>query len=62
MKVMLGCMVESSAGVTAAAHLARADFVGLDGHLDAANDPFEGVRWERGRLRLPDRPGLGLRS
>ena len=61
MQVMLGCMVESSAGMTAAAHLAPlADFVDLDGHLDVANDPFEGVRWDDGRLSLPERPGLGL--
>ena len=61
MRVLLGCMVESAAGVTAAAHLAPlADFVDLDGHLDVRDDPFEGVRWERGRLALPDRPGLGL--
>ena len=63
MQVMLGCMVESSAGVTAAAHLAPlADFVDLDGHLDVMGDPFEGVRWENGRLSLPERPGLGLHS
>ena len=63
MQVMLGCMVESAIGVTAAAHLAPlADFVDLDGHLDLMGDPFNGVAWENGRLSLPERPGLGLRS
>ena len=60
MKVMLGCMVESSLGVTAMAHLAPlADFADLDGPLLVANDPFKGVSIVEGRLELPDGPGLG---
>ena len=61
MKTMLGCMISSSVSVTAAAHLSPlVDFADLDGNLLIANDPFRGVRVERGRLLLPDRPGLGL--
>ena len=61
MKVMLGCMIESSIGVTAAAHLSPlADFADLDGNLLISNDPCSGVKVKRGRLILPDRPGLGL--
>ncbi|HET6566358.1 MAG TPA: dipeptide epimerase [Rhodothermales bacterium] len=60
MKVMLGCMIESSLAVTAAAHLAPlADFADLDGNLDLAQDPFNGASLDNGRLRLPDAPGLG---
>jgi L-alanine-DL-glutamate epimerase-like enolase superfamily enzyme len=61
--VFLGCMVESSLGIAAAAHLAPlADWVDLDGHLLLADDPFEGLRLEGGRvLPDPDAPGLGVR-
>jgi L-alanine-DL-glutamate epimerase-like enolase superfamily enzyme len=61
--VFLGCMVESSLGIAAAAHLAPlADWVDLDGHLLLADDPFTGLRLEAGRV-LPDptAPGLGVR-
>ena len=61
LKILLGCMVSSSVTITAAAHLAAlVDYVDLDGNLLIANDPYQGVRVERGRLILPDRPGLGL--
>lgn len=61
MQVMLGCMVESSVAVTAAAHLAPAvDYADLDANLLIANDPFEGVLLDGDRLILPDRPGLGV--
>jgi L-alanine-DL-glutamate epimerase-like enolase superfamily enzyme len=61
MKVMLGCMTETSCAVTAAAHLSPAvDFADLDGNLLIANDIYEGVKVVEGRLTLPDRPGLGL--
>ena len=61
MQVMLSCMVESSVGVTAAAHLAPlCDFVDLDGPLLVTNDPFEGVIYEGARLLLSDRPGIGV--
>ena len=61
MKVMIGCMIETSLGITAAAHLAPlCDYADLDGHLLIDDDPFRGVRIENGRLLLPDRPGLGI--
>ncbi|MGD8464537.1 MAG: dipeptide epimerase [Anaerolineae bacterium] len=62
LQVMLGCMVETSVGVTAAAHLAPlADWLDLDGMLHIRNDPFVGVEFARcGELVLPDRPGLGI--
>jgi L-alanine-DL-glutamate epimerase-like enolase superfamily enzyme len=63
LKVMLGCMIESSIGVTAAAHLSPlADYADLDGNLLIANDPYRGVTVERGKLILPDGAGLGLRT
>ena len=61
MKTMLGCMISSSVSVTAAAHLSPlVDYADLDGNLLIANDPFHGVRVEKGKLILPNRPGLGL--
>ncbi len=63
MKVMLGCMVESTIGVTAAAHLAPlVDYADLDASLLVADDPYLGLIWEQGRLILPDAPGLGVRE
>ncbi|MCB1034993.1 MAG: dipeptide epimerase [Acidobacteria bacterium] len=63
LKVMLGCMVESSLAITAAAHIAPlVDYLDLDGNLLVVNDPFEGVAEECGRLRLPEGPGLGVRK
>jgi len=62
MQIMLGCMVESSLAITAAAHLSPlVDHADLDGNLLIGNDPFEGVTIEGGRLVLPDAPGLGVR-
>ncbi len=61
MQVMLGCMVESAVGVTAAAHLAPlVDFTDLDGNLRVVNDPYDGAEWKSGRLLLTDKPGLGV--
>lgn len=61
MKIMLGCMVSSSCSVTAAAHLSPlADYADLDGALLVANDPWRGVRVDKGKLQLPTGPGLGL--
>lgn len=62
LKTMLGCMIESSIGVTAAAHLSPlVDYADLDGNLLIANDPYTGVQVDNGKLILPGRPGLGLR-
>lgn len=61
MSVMLGCMIESSHGISAAAHLGPlVDFLDLDGHVLLANDPFKGLGGENGSLTLSDRSGLGL--
>lgn len=63
LKVMLGCMIETSLAITAAAHLTPlADYADLDGNLLISNDPFsDGVSVEKGRLLLPRRPGIGVR-
>ena len=61
MKTMLGCMVSSSVSVTAAAHLSPlVDYADLDGNLLIANDPYNGLKVEKGKLILPDGPGLGV--
>jgi L-alanine-DL-glutamate epimerase-like enolase superfamily enzyme len=61
MRTMLGCMVSSSVSVTAAAHLSPlVDYADLDGNLLISNDPYRGVRVVKGKLTLPDKPGLGL--
>lgn len=61
MRVMVGCMTETSCAVSAAAQLSPAvDFADLDGNLLISNDRFTGVTVEGGRLVLPDRPGIGL--
>jgi len=60
--VMLGCMIETAVGITAAAHLTPlADFADLDGNLLLAWDPYQGVEVSRGHLVLPAEPGLGVR-
>lgn len=62
MKVMLGCMVESSIGITAAAHISPAvDYADLDGNLLLAKDPFTGILVVDGKVVLPKEPGLGVR-
>jgi L-alanine-DL-glutamate epimerase-like enolase superfamily enzyme len=61
MQVMISCMVESSLGVTAAAHLAPlCDYVDLDGPLLIREDPFQGIRYHGAQIQLPERPGLGV--
>ena len=61
MQVMIGCMIESSVAITAAAHLSPlADYADLDGNLWITNDPFIGVTVHNGRLVLPQEPGIGV--
>src|SRR5450759_420962 len=63
MKVMIGCMTETSCAVTAAAQLSPlADWADLDGNLLIDNDVFEGVTINDGKIILPDRPGIGIRQ
>jgi L-alanine-DL-glutamate epimerase-like enolase superfamily enzyme len=62
MLVMVGCMIESSLGITAAAHFTPlVDAADLDGAALTANDPFAGATIDGGQIRLPTGPGLGVR-
>ena len=61
MKVMVGCMTETSCTVSAAAQLSPAvDFADLDGNLLISNDRFKGMEVVKGKITLPDRPGIGV--
>jgi L-Ala-D/L-Glu epimerase len=61
MLVMTGCMIESSLGITAAAHFAPLlDYADLDGAALVANDPFRGAEIGGGRISIPTGPGLGV--
>jgi len=61
LKVMLGCMTETSCAVSAAAQLAPlADFADLDGNLLIANDRFDGMKITDGKVTLSDAPGIGV--
>jgi len=63
LRVMIGCMIESSLAITAAAHLTPlVDYADLDGNLLIDNDPYIGVTVEKGKLILPDAPGLGVKT
>jgi L-alanine-DL-glutamate epimerase-like enolase superfamily enzyme len=61
-KVMLGCMSETSIGVTAMAHLTTwADWIDLDSPLLIKNDPFNGLQYDKhAKIHLPDRAGIGV--
>jgi L-Ala-D/L-Glu epimerase / N-acetyl-D-glutamate racemase len=60
--VMVGCMIETSLGITAAAHFTPlVDIVDLDGAALLADDPFIGARIDGGQVTLPTGPGLGVR-
>ncbi len=62
MKVMVGCMTETSCAVTAAANLAPlVDYADLDGNLLIANDRFKGMTVENGKVTLHDIPGIGIK-
>ena len=62
LSIMLGCMVETSLGATAMAHLmGLADWLDLDAPWLIANDPFEGLAYDaEGRVHVPRRPGIGV--
>lgn len=61
MKIMLGCMTETSCAVTAAAQLSPlVDWADLDGNLLIANDRFDGIKIVDGKVTIPDRPGIGV--
>lgn len=61
MKVMIGCMTETSCAVTAAAQLSPlVDWADLDGNLLIDNDVFDGLKINNGKIVLPERPGIGV--
>ena len=61
MKVMLGCMTETSCAISAAAQMSPlADWADLDGAVLISNDPFDGARLVDGKVTLNDRPGIGV--
>lgn len=61
LSVMMGCMIESSLGISAAAMLAPlCDWADLDAPLLLANDPFTGLTWQGGRLSLSQGLGWGV--
>ena len=63
MKIMLGCMIESSVAISAAAQLSPlVDYADLDGNILITNDPFTGVTVVDGKLTLNSEPGLGIRE
>ncbi len=61
LKIMLGCMTETSCAISAALHLSSlVDYADLDGNLLITNDPFNAVTVSDGLLQLSDKPGLGV--
>ena len=61
MLVMAGCMIETSLGITAAAHFAPLlDYADFDGAALLSDDPYRGATIEGGRIAIPDTPGLGV--
>lgn len=61
MKVMMGCMTETSCAISAASQLyAGMDFADLDGALLTANDCFDGAALEAGKVIASDMPGIGV--
>ncbi|MCF8435541.1 MAG: dipeptide epimerase [Ignavibacteriales bacterium] len=63
MKVMLGCMTETSCAISAAAQLSpMVDWADLDGNLLISNDIFDGVKVVDGKIQLTDLPGIGIKK
>jgi L-alanine-DL-glutamate epimerase-like enolase superfamily enzyme len=61
LRIMLGCMIESSVAIAAAAHLTPlVDWADLDGNLLLREDPFRGLQVDKGKIILNDQPGLGV--
>lgn len=62
LKIMIGCMTETSCAITAASHLSPlADWVDLDGAELISNDLFIGMKMKNGKIVIPDQPGLGIK-
>lgn len=63
LKIMLGCMTETSVAISAAAQLSPlVDWADLDGALLIKNDPFDGARVVNGKVVLTDLPGIGVKK
>ncbi len=63
MKVMIGCMTETSCAISAAAQLSpKADWADLDGNLLISNDPYSGMKIINGKITLTDKPGIGIKT
>lgn len=61
MKAMIGCMTETSCGISAAAQISPiVDWADLDGNLLISNDPYRGIEIQDGKVVIPDRPGIGI--
>ncbi len=61
MKIMIGCMTETSCAISAAAQLApKVEFADLDGNLLIKNDPYSGMKIIDGKIILSNNPGIGL--
>jgi L-alanine-DL-glutamate epimerase-like enolase superfamily enzyme len=63
LKVMIGCMTETSCAISAASHLSpMADWADLDGALLIKNDIYDGTKVIDGKVTLMDRPGIGVKK
>jgi len=63
MKVMIGCMTETSCAISAAAQLApMTDWADLDGALLIKNDVYKGMQIVKGKVTLNDLPGIGIKK
>jgi len=61
MKILIGCMTETSCAISAASHLSpMVDWADLDGHLLISNDLFSGMKVVDGRISIPENPGIGI--
>ncbi len=61
LKIMLGCMTETSCAISAASQICSlADWVDLDGNILIKNDKFEGVKGEEGIIIPNEKPGIGV--
>jgi L-alanine-DL-glutamate epimerase-like enolase superfamily enzyme len=62
MKVMIGCMTETSCAISAAAQLSpKADWADIDGNLLITNDPYAGMQIKDGKITLNDDSGIGIK-
>ena len=63
MKVMMGCMTETSCAISAASHLSpMVDYADLDGALLISNDVYDGTKIVDGKVTLTDKPGIGVKK